>query len=223
MMKTVTLLLTAGLALAAATQASAQTELNSRPEPGRTGPATAPAPAPAPYTPAYRPASASDPAPRYRSSLSLEVGWGAPYGFGVTYAYQALPALDVNGGLGIGVGTKFGVGARYYILPQRALTPYLGVNLVRTGGKNNIDLEVDGERVIYSMAPSGLLHLRGGLRWQPGRLGVLATAGYAARLSGDPITYDVRYNPSQELRDLIQSISPGGAEFSFGLVIGLGR
>ena len=35
------------------------------------------------------------------SSLSLELGWGAPYGFGVTYAAPSLAQLDVNGGLGM--------------------------------------------------------------------------------------------------------------------------
>lgn len=219
MLKSSTLLFAATLALLISGRAAAQTELNSVPQPGRTGPATAPAPTP--YAPATL--TTADPAPRYRSSLSLELGWGAPYGFGLTYGRQLTPNFDVNAGLGIGVGAKIGVGTRYYFNPQRALTPYIGANLVRTGRLDQVSVDLNGEQAVYSMRPSGVLHLRGGLRWQPGRVGLLGTLGYGARFTGNPVSYDPGYNPSQQLRDLVQVISPGGVEFSVGLVIGLGR
>ncbi|OWP63243.1 hypothetical protein CDA63_10335 [Hymenobacter amundsenii] len=165
----------------------------------------------------------ADPFPHYRSSLGLEMGWGAPYGLGVIYAYNVSPAFDVNVGAGIGVGAKIGVGARYYFRPDHAFTPYVGVNLVRTGRLENVNVDLNGEEAIYSMSPSAVAHLRGGIRWQPGRIGLLGTVGYGSRLTGDPVTYDPAYYPSPSLRDLVQTISPGGVEFSVGMVIGLGR
>ena len=224
MLKAFTIALAGGLALAVTGQALAQTELNSVPQPGSpAAPATMPAPVTTSNPGYYGPAP--DAAPNYRSSLSLELGWGAPYGFGVTYAQHLSSSFDVNAGLGIGVGGKIGVGARYYLSPQKPLSPYLGVNLVRTGRIDDVSVDLNGEHAEYSMSPSGVLHFRGGLRWQPGRVGLLGTIGYGARFTGDPITYDyyVSPNPSIQMRDLVQTISPGGVEFSVGLVIGLGR
>lgn len=219
MQKLSTLLLAGGLAYLTTGQALAQTELNSVPQPGTT-------PQPAAPTPTYpqmpqRPAA--DAAPRYQGSLTLELGWGAPYGFGVSYAHHLSPNWDINGGLGLGIGGKIGMGTRYYVNPDRPFTPYVGANLVRTGRISDVSVEVDGEQAVYSMSPSGTLHLRGGLRWQPGRIGLLATGGYGILLTGDPVTYDAGYNPSQRLRNVVQIINPGGVEVSVGLVIGLGR
>lgn len=165
----------------------------------------------------------ADSAPLYRSSLALELGWNAPYGLGITYGYNVSPAFDINAGVGIGVGAKIGVGARYYFRPDRPFTPYVGVNLARSGRVDNVDIDLNGEQVTYSMSPSATAHLRGGIRWQPGRIGLLATVGYASRFTGDPVIYAPGSMPSPNMRDLVQVISPGGAEFSVGLVIGLGR
>ncbi|GAA4018016.1 hypothetical protein GCM10022408_34630 [Hymenobacter fastidiosus] len=157
------------------------------------------------------------------SSLSLEAGWGGPYGWGVAYAYQLQPRLDINAGLGLGVGGKIGVGLRYYLRPQNALSPYFGVNVARSGRIENVEVTLNTEQATYSMAPSGVVHLRSGLRWQPGRLGVLGTLGYGARFTGDPVTFHNGHAPSAELRNLVQIISPGGVEISLGLIINLGR
>ena len=225
MVRAFTLLLAAGLAWGATGQARAQTELNSLPQPDRPAPQQPlPAAPPAPVYPANRPAA--DVAPRYHSSLALELGWGAPYGgLGITYAGHLSPYFDLNGGIGIGVGGKIGAGVRYYVTPEKPLTLYLGANLARSGRIDNIEIDVNGEKAQYSLAPSGVLHLRSGLRWQPGRVGLLGTLGYGARFTGDPVTYDYSYNPnpSQQLRDIVQAVSPGGIEISVGLVIGLGQ
>ncbi|RSK36163.1 hypothetical protein [Hymenobacter metallilatus] len=217
MQKLSTLLLAGGLAYLVAGQAQAQTELNSVPQPG-----TVPQ-QPAPYYMPQAMQPAADAAPRYPGSLTLELGWGAPYGFGISYAHHLTPAWDINGGLGLGVGGKIGIGTRYYLNPNRPFTPYIGANLVRTGRVDNVSVELDGEQAVYSMKPSGTLHLRGGLRWQPGRIGLLATGGYGILLTGDPVLYDAGYSPSQRLRNVVEIISPGGVEVSVGLVIGLGR
>lgn len=218
MQKLFTLTLAVGLALAGAAHAQTQPELNSLPQTDR--PTPPPAVAPYPQLP-QRPAA--DTEPHYRSSLNLELGWGAPYAFGVTYAQHLSPHWDLNGGLGIGVGGKIGVGTRYYFNPQRALTPYLGANLVRTGRVDNVTVDFEGEQVEYSMKPSGTLHLRAGLRWQPGRIGLLATTGYGILFTGDPVSYHYGANPSPRLRNLVEVLNPGGLELSVGLVIGLGR
>ncbi|WP_303310716.1 hypothetical protein [Hymenobacter sp. BT730] len=211
------ILLAAGLTFTALSNADAQTELNAQP--------TAPAQptTPAVSTPAA-PLLSQQPSHYTGSLLSMEVGWGAPYGgLGFSYGHHVLPNLDINAGLGLGVGGKIGVGARYYLRPQSQVSPYLGVNLVRSGRLDNVEVTLDQETAVYSMAPSGVLHLRGGLRWQPGRLGLLGTLGYGVRVTGDPVTYQNGYNPSMELRNLVQTISPGGVEISLGLAINLGH
>ena len=219
MQKLSTLQLAGGLAYLTMSQAQSQTELNSLPQPGTV--TSQPSPAPAyPQLP-LRPTNEED--PRYQGSLALELGWGAPYGFGVSYAHYLSPNWDINGGLGIGVGGKIGIGTRYFINPSRAFTPYVGANLVRTGRLDQVTVDLNGEEAVYSMSASGTLHLRGGLRWQPGRIGLLATGGYGVRLTGNPVTYDPAYNPSRQLRNLVDIISPGGVELSVGIVIGLGR
>ncbi|MCR5886938.1 hypothetical protein LRS06_03930 [Hymenobacter sp. J193] len=211
-------ILTTAVALSTVSYAQAQTELQTQPN-------AANPPVPAVDQPRIPvPLLSEQPSRYHQSSLSIEAGWGAPYGWGVSYAYLVMPNLDINAGVGIGVGGKIGVGARYFLRPQGELSPYFGVNLARTGRIDNVEITVDQEQAIYSMAPSGVLHLRGGLRWQPGRLGLLGTLGYGARFTGDPVTYQNGYStPSQRLRDLVDVISPGGVEVSLGLVINLGQ
>ncbi|MDU0371759.1 hypothetical protein ACFPAF_15255 [Hymenobacter endophyticus] len=219
MLKLSTLLLAGGLAYFTVGQAHAQTELNSRPQPGMTPSQATPAPA-YPQLP-LRPTD--DDYPRYQGSLALELGWGAPYGFGVSYAHHLTPNWDINGGLGIGIGGKIGIGTRYFLKPERTFTPYVGANVVRTGRIDQVSVELNGEQAVYSMASSATLHLRGGVRWQPGRVGLLATGGYGVRLGGNPVVYDPAYNPSPQLRNFVDIISPGGVEVSVGIVVGLGR
>lgn len=222
----------AALAVFTAYSAAAQTELPTRPDPAAqpTRPASAQpaAPVSAPYVAPAMPASYPT------SALGLEFGWGAPYGWGIEYAHMVTPNVDLNAGFGIGVGAKVGIGARYFFRPERPLSPYLGANLSRTGGLSNVDVSfvhnqgTSGsyeEMANYSMTPSGVLHLRGGGRWQLGGIGLLGTLGYGVRLSGDPVSFDTfRYGqPSPEMRNLVQTISPGGLEISLGILFGLGR
>ncbi|GAA4373728.1 hypothetical protein GCM10023186_04600 [Hymenobacter koreensis] len=158
------------------------------------------------------------------SSLAISLGWGAPYGFGIEYAHMLGSNFDVNAGAGIGVGGKIGIGTRYYFRPERNFTPYVGANLTRSGRVDNVDVTYNNETANYSMTPSGLLSLRGGFRWQPGHVGLSGTLGYGARLTGDPVVYSpYTPQPSQPLRDLVQTISPGGIEISIAMHIGLGR
>jgi hypothetical protein len=106
------------------------------------------------------------------------------------YARQLFPAMDISAGAGVGVGTKLGVGMRLYLLPRKRLTPYIGLNYVRNGKISERELMLDGEKAVYSVGASQLSHLGAGLRWQPGRIGLLATTGYGGYiLSRRPISY----------------------------------
>ncbi len=227
-MKLFTLTATAALALGLATLASAQTELQTLPQPPPPGTPQAPAaPAPAAPAPVYqRDARALS---KYAtSSLELGLGWGAPYGWGVSYAHLVGPGTDLNVGVGLGVGAKIGVGVRHFFTPERNFSPYVGLNLARTGAIDNVTLTLDEntpsqETVIYSQKSSGLLHLRTGVRWQPYRVGLVGSLGYGVRLSGDPVYYAPSQYPSRRMQDVVQAISPGGLEISLGLVINLGQ
>jgi hypothetical protein len=208
-----------GLAVLTACPAAAQNELPNRPDPS-----TAP---PRPAAPVYPAAPAAPAIPHFypTSALGLEIGWGAPYGWGFEYAHMVSSHVDVNAGLGIGVGGKIGVGARYYVRPDRPVSFYMGANLARSGRVGNVDLELNGEQARYSMNPSGVLHLRGGMRWQPGSVGLLASLGYGVRFTGDPVVFDTYSygQPSADMRNLVDVISPGGLEISIGVLFGLGR
>ncbi|WP_400191876.1 hypothetical protein [Hymenobacter sp. B81] len=171
-----------------------------------------------------QPTSPTSFSPFRTSSLALSLGWGAPYGFGLEYAYLVSSHVDVNAGAGLGLGGKIGVGARYYLTTERAFTPYVGANLVRSGGIDNVRLSVDNEETEYRLCPSGVLHLRGGLRWQPGHVGISGTVGQGLRLGGNPVEFSPNYPaPSVRLRNAARILSPGGLEVSVALHIGLGR
>ena len=224
-----------GIALAA-TAAQAQStppppSLPSAPSaPATTAPA---APAPA-ATPANQGVPAAQPVPTASarsyppSSLTFSLGWGAPYAFGLEFSHMMTPNLDLNAGVGIGVtGGKIGVGTRYYFSPQRKISPFVGANLVRTGGIDAITIEVDNggqlEFVECRFNPSTQFHLRGGIRWQPTfRFGMIGAVGYGINLGGSPVVY-LNGQPSQFARDVIEIIAPGGVEVSLGFAIGLGR
>ncbi|OON68767.1 hypothetical protein B0919_11305 [Hymenobacter sp. CRA2] len=163
------------------------------------------------------------------NTLGLGFGWGAPYGLGLEYARMVSPNVDINAGLGIGIGGKIGVGVRYYFRPDARVSGFVGANLARSGRIDNVRVSYSNgsrtEEAEYSMAPSGVLHLRGGLRWQPGRVGLLGTVGYGARFTGDPVMFkNTAYygQPSQEMRNLVNIISPGGLELSIGVLFPLG-
>ncbi|WP_019947962.1 hypothetical protein [Hymenobacter aerophilus] len=176
-----------------------------------------------PATYGYPPAEA--PVSDYRrSALGITLGWGAPYGWGIDYAYMVSPQVDVNAGFGLGLsGGKLGIGSRVYLAPERKVSPYFGANLVLSSATDNT-LSVDNDYVEYRTRANALLHLRSGLRWQPGRVGLLGTLGYGLRLGGDPIEYSpLTPSPAQLTRDVVQAIGPGGLEVSLGLSIGLGR
>ena len=215
-----TTLLPALFLLAASLPVAAQTELT--PEP-----ATAPAANP-PAVPMARPIDLSN----YRaSSLGVDLGWGGPYGgLGFSYARMVTPNVDLNVGLGVGFGGKIGIGARYFVSPNKRVSPYLGANISRSGRIDDVNITLDKglpteEQARYNMAPSGLLHLRGGVRWQPGRVGLLGTLGYGIRFAGDPIVYatSTGQEPSSRMRNMVDIFSPGGLEISLGMSIGLGR
>lgn len=210
-------LLTA-LLLAASLPAAAQTDLNTQP--------AAPASSPQPVFMA-RPIDLSN----YRvSSLGVDLGWGGPYGgLGFSYAHMITPNIDLNAGFGVGFGGKIGFGVRYFVNPAKRVSPYLGANISRSGRIDEFNLTLDEglpteEKASYTMAPSGLLHLRGGLRWQPGRVGLLGTVGYGIRFAGDPVLYATSTGmaPSTRMRNMTDLFTPGGLEISLGMSIGLG-
>ncbi|GAB2965870.1 hypothetical protein GCM10027048_39820 [Hymenobacter coalescens] len=179
---------------------------------------------------------------RYRATaLSLSTGWGAPYGVGLELSHFVTRQLDLNAGVGIGLsGSKLGLGARYFLAPNKRVSSYFGLNLVRSGGWNEVEMREgggddwyeDGYRIgTLTVKASTVAHLRYGVRWQPGkrpgRVGVLGTVGYGIRLGGDPMVYHM--DPSFDKPDKLEQAvyrsvyAPGGLEFSLGLSLGLGE
>lgn len=210
----------AALLLLAATAHAQQQQLPQSPQPTQQQ---------QPYQqPAYQytyPQSGQPPASLYRrSALGITLGWGAPYGWGFDYAHMVSPRVDVNAGFGLGLsGAKIGVGSRFYVAPEKKVSPYFGANLVLSSATDNT-LDVDGDYTEYTTKANAVLNLRTGLRWQPGRVGLLGTLGYGVRLGADPIVYSYSTpNPAPLTRDVAQAIGPGGLELSLGLSIGLGR
>ncbi|AYA37084.1 hypothetical protein D3Y59_08470 [Hymenobacter oligotrophus] len=205
------------LAALATLPAQAQSELSAKPDTTRL-----------PARPLSLPPANAAPAsqrPLYpASSLGLSLGWGAPYGLGFEYSMLMTDKLEVNGGLGLGIGGKIGVGVRYYVEPSKRVSPFFGANLVRSGRFSNVTLTLDDEEVQYSLRPSGVLHLRTGLRWQPGRFAMLGTFGYGLVFTGDPATYHYATygRPSRDMRALMRFFGPGGPEVSLTFLLGRG-
>jgi hypothetical protein len=191
-------------------------------------------------TPAAAPASVPSAAPvvanRYpTTALGLAIGWGAPYGWGIELSRMLTSRLDVNAGVGITItGGKVGVGTRYYFNPERKVSAFVGGNLVRSTGWNNIHVtsttstSTNGGPTYYAsddavvnFLPATLLHLRGGVRWQPiWRFTMLGTLGYGIVLGGETVEY-VSGNYSQNARNGARLLAPGGVEISYGIAFGL--
>ena len=224
--------LLAGLGLSLlATAVHAQTPDNTAP------PVLNPAPVATPNAPAYTPAPAVARAPlttprRYpKSSLALVVGWGAPYGWGLEFSEMVTANLDINVGAGLSVtGGKLGIGTRYYFAPERKVSGWVGGNLVRSTGIENLVITSNtssnpgynnpGTTGVINYKAATLLHLRGGMRWQPvHRFAMFGGLGYGISLSGNAVEY-VSGNFDQPTRDAIQLLAPGGVELSVGVALG---
>jgi len=165
-----------------------------------------------------------------RTSLGLTGGWGAPYGWGVDISQMLMPNLDVNAGVGLGVGLKIGVGARYYFTPQRRVSPFAGVNISRTSGINDMALTVTQgqgytateDRIRFSIEPSMVVHVRGGVRCQFRKIGLIGALGYGIRPGSNPLSYTPGYEPQYlSTVDFMNAITPGGFEISAGLTFRL--
>ncbi|WP_400194259.1 hypothetical protein [Hymenobacter sp. B81] len=145
--------------------------------------------------------------------------------------------LDLNAGIGTGFsGNKFGLGTRYFVVPEHRISPYFGLNVVYSPGQRDISVDNNNTRLssrpigTLDVRPTTVVHLRSGLRWQPGkqpgRVGVLGTIGYGIRTS-KPFRYTIyegyeEPNSSTKLANRILFL-PGGLELSMGLSIGLGQ
>ncbi len=199
--------------------------------------------------PAVKPAAVKYTGNRYRSlAFTPTQGWNTPYGIGLETSFLVTPALDINVGGGLALsGLKLGIGSRYYFLPTRQVSPFVGANVVLASGTgragsdfgyefatlisnlvgDGYDPETAGDYVVRS---SVVGHLRTGLRWQPGnrkpsRIGFLGTIGYGFRLTSDPIVYNPDYpKPTAVEQSITRSLfAPGGLELSLQMSIGIGK
>ncbi|WP_345221650.1 hypothetical protein [Hymenobacter koreensis] len=177
---------------------------------------------------------------RYRAtSIGISTGWNAPYAAGLELSHFITRQLDLNVGVGTGLsGKKFGVGARYFVAPERRLSPYFGLNAVYSPGRRDIEVNSLPATSVFAsdrigtleVLPTAVLHLRSGLRWQPGkkpgRVGLLGSIGYGIR-SRNPMRYTMyegEAEPSPESKQNYRFVfAPGGVELSLGLSIGLGQ
>ena len=145
------------------------------------------------------------------------------------------PRLDVNAELGVTItGGKFGVGTRYFFNPERKVSAFVGGNLVRSTGFRNIHVTTNstsnnggntyyasGNDAVVNYLPATLLHLRGGVRWQPiRRFAMLGALGYGIALGGETVEY-VSGDYSSSARDFARLLAPGGVEVSLGIAFKL--
>lgn len=179
----------------------------------------------------------SAPAITYRrASLGFDAGWGAPTGWGLTYSHLIGERTDWTFGAGLGIsGAKVGVGLRWYVAPTRRVSPWFGTALALSGGMSDLSVSADGggdddldwfsssrtsaER--YSIRSGWTVHVRSGLRWQPGRVGFLGSLGYSQRLGRDPFRFPDTMIAAD--RRLARALGPGGVEVALGIVVGLGQ
>lgn len=189
--------------------------------------------------PAEAPVAAAvvGPVSRYpHSSFGLSLGYGAPYGWGIDFSQMILPKMDVNIGLGFSItGAKVGVGTRYYFSPEHKVSPFVGGNLVYSSGLNHVTITSTSRGYsgsssytsyddVVNFKSTSLLHLRGGVRWQPiHRFALIGAIGYGIVLGGDPVEYVAGSSFSQSSLDMVKLFSPGGVELSVGVAFALGR
>ena len=121
-----------------------------------------------------------------------ELGWNGLAGLGVNFSWHPEPHVAIDTGAGLSItGLRAGFRVRTNLLTGE-WTPFVGVGLSYAGGSGGqeIDGEVQGDKVKYKVLPSPFLQLGGGVNYT-GTEGFVFTAGsgYSLLLKKENVSY----------------------------------
>ncbi|MEO1516398.1 MAG: hypothetical protein AAFV95_15345 [Bacteroidota bacterium] len=155
--------------------------------------------------------------------LGLTGGWGSTYGFGIELSVLLLEQFDLNAGAGVSFnGFKYGVGGRVYLLKDNFISPYLGLNYVRSTGLPEIEITLDGIVGFYNILADETANVKGGLAIEFGWTRLLTTVGYGFAFGDyDAVPTDGYIN--DEHQRFANWMAVGGLELSGTLLFRFGR
>jgi hypothetical protein len=168
-----------------------------------------------------------DPEDPPRFYLGLGTGINSYTGLaGISGNYIIDKTLFVQGSLGLSSwGIRTSIGLRYDQSYRNGLT--FGVNLVRSSGINDIDMEFDSgngspNQVNLQFESVSTFNLKAGYNWWFGKYNALnINLGYALALKNQPWEVKDGSSLTQFEQQVLQLISPGGLIIEMGLIFGI--
>jgi hypothetical protein len=153
-----------------------------------------------------------------RSELGVILGWGSPNGNGVEYSYYVIEPLNINVGAGITLsGGKLSLGSKYYFLPQKFASPFVGLNLTNSSGLSSINVNVNNDSAKYSIEKAVFITPRVGWRFKTNVINWYVNAGYGIVLTGGGSKY-ISGSTSSSVKDFSKVVSAGGIEISASMM-----
>ena len=156
--------------------------------------------------------------PEKKSELGVALGWGAPAGNAVEYAYYLIPSHAAGAGVGFSLaGAKYTAGYRYYFLPERGATPFVGLSASWAGGLSSVNVNVNNDSTEYKIKSGFAIAPRAGFRFRTRLISWYVNTGYHFVLSGGGSEY-VSGSTKQSIEDFADAVALGGVEVSGGMM-----
>jgi hypothetical protein len=153
-----------------------------------------------------------------KSELGLAIGWGAPAGNAVEYAYYLTPSHAAGAGVGFSLaGAKYAAGYRYYFLPESGATPFVGLSASWAGGLSSVNVNVNNDSAEYKINSGFALAPRAGFRFRTRLISWYVNTGYHVVLSGGGSEY-VSGSTKESIQDFADIVALGGLEISGGMM-----
>jgi hypothetical protein len=153
-----------------------------------------------------------------KSELGLALGWGAPAGNAVEYAYYLTPSHNVGGGIGFSLaGAKYAVGYRHYFMPDKGATPFLGLFLSGASGLSPVTVTINSDSAEYKIHSGIAIAPRAGFRFRTRLISWYVNTGYHFVLSGGGSEY-VSGSTKESLKDFADIVALGGLELGGGML-----
>lgn len=153
-----------------------------------------------------------------RSELGFTLGWGAPVGEGVEYAYYLAEPLNLNAGVGFTMsGGKFSIGSKYFFMSQNSASPFIGLNMTKSTGLSSVKVTVNNDSAKYSIEKAVFMTPRVGWRFKTRTVNFYVNTGYGIILSGGGTKF-VSGSTASSVKDFADVISAGGFEISGSLM-----
>ena len=150
--------------------------------------------------------------------VSFNTGWNSLAGFGPSI-HSRYSDFTVDTGIGLSAfGVKTGVRGRYLFAPEKKVTPFIGLGLLRGFGAKNVQYEESIFNVVrYDLEATDYLQYTLGLDIQAnGGFYMLLVTGYAQSLNEDNVKI-LSGTPSLSFNEAVDVLYKSGPVFELSL------